>query len=367
MINKIGEKIKYLRKKSNMTQEILADYLGITFQAVSRWESGICYPDLELLPSIANIFNVTTDELLGVDITKKQAIIEQYENESIVAGQKGDIESAIMSWRKALHEFPNDYYIMNNLALSLHFYYLDEVDINLKNIYYDEALTLGEKILEECTDDKIRYDAIRLLVQIYKYKGDEKHAKMLIDNMPDIYSCSNMLLTHILENDELIEHERNNIDLFMFFLKPAILKVSEDKKYSVSDKINIYKLYETLLDIIYGEDSEEIKKREYKIYLIIAKYYGELDDIDNTLKYLEKLKYYSVENVKVPIYDNYEMKSILFKGQIRQDEYIKNYDCNSAMLALNEINATYQFNFISNTDRFQSVLTELEKYAKEQL
>ena len=77
MTNKIGEKIKNLRKKSNVTQEKFADYLGITFQAVSRWESGVCYPDLEMLPAIANYFNVTTDELLGVDIMNKQEKIDE--------------------------------------------------------------------------------------------------------------------------------------------------------------------------------------------------------------------------------------------------------------------------------------------------
>ena len=72
MKNKIGEKIKTLRKKANITQEKLADYLGITFQSISRWESGICYPDLELLPAIANYFKITADELLGIGIMNKQ-------------------------------------------------------------------------------------------------------------------------------------------------------------------------------------------------------------------------------------------------------------------------------------------------------
>jgi Predicted transcriptional regulators len=298
MTNKIGEKIKWLRKKCGMTQENLADYLGITFQAVSRWESGICYPDLEILPLIANIFNVTSDELLGVDITKKQVKIDEYRKESIAAGQRGDGDTAIAVLRKALHEFPNEYSLMCELALSLHFYYLDETDINVKNIYYDEALTIGEKILDECTVDKIRYETIRLLVYIYKHKGEYEKAKNLAESMPEIYSCSDMLLSSILEGDELIRHERNNIELLMFFMKPAIFNVSEDKKYSAAEKIEIYKLYEKLLEVVYGEDSGEIMKRECGIYHVIAKLYAESNDAENAREYLEKFKYHSNENVK---------------------------------------------------------------------
>ena len=62
----IGEKINELRKKSNMTQEMLADALGVTAQAVSKWERGVTNPDLFLIPSLAEVFGVTSDELLGL-------------------------------------------------------------------------------------------------------------------------------------------------------------------------------------------------------------------------------------------------------------------------------------------------------------
>ena len=61
----LGEKINELRKKSNMTQEMLADAIGVTAQAVSKWEAGRCCPDIQLLPEIADCFGITVDELLG--------------------------------------------------------------------------------------------------------------------------------------------------------------------------------------------------------------------------------------------------------------------------------------------------------------
>ena len=61
----IGKNIKDLRKRDNRTQEDLAKALGVTNQAISRWESNGGYPDMELVPAIANYFHVSIDELFG--------------------------------------------------------------------------------------------------------------------------------------------------------------------------------------------------------------------------------------------------------------------------------------------------------------
>lgn len=63
----IGENIKFFRKSKDITQEVLAEMLGISFQSVSRWELGICYPDIEFFPILSQIFEVTVDKLLVVD------------------------------------------------------------------------------------------------------------------------------------------------------------------------------------------------------------------------------------------------------------------------------------------------------------
>lgn len=70
----IGNQIAYYRKSLNITQEALAQKLGVTNQAVSKWESDQCCPDVQLLPKLADIFGITIDELFG---RKKSGAVAQ--------------------------------------------------------------------------------------------------------------------------------------------------------------------------------------------------------------------------------------------------------------------------------------------------
>lgn len=69
---KINEQIAKLRKQKEITQEELAVAIGVTNQAVSKWESGQCCPDIQLLPDIAKYFGISIDELMGVEAPKKE-------------------------------------------------------------------------------------------------------------------------------------------------------------------------------------------------------------------------------------------------------------------------------------------------------
>ena len=63
--NIIGLKIAYYRKLHGYTQEALAKKIGISCQAISKWEQQICCPDITRLPELAEIFGITIDELFG--------------------------------------------------------------------------------------------------------------------------------------------------------------------------------------------------------------------------------------------------------------------------------------------------------------
>ena len=89
----IGENIRNFRRTNDLTQEALADRLGVTYQTISRWENGTTYPDLELLPAISEVLSVTVDELLGMSSIEKEKRAKQAFDELRRECMKGEYDA----------------------------------------------------------------------------------------------------------------------------------------------------------------------------------------------------------------------------------------------------------------------------------
>ena len=101
-----GERLKKLRHDNRITQEVLAEYLGISYQAVSKWENNAGFPDISLLPAIARFFSVSTDYLLGIEIGTCEDRIEKTLYEARHFTHTGEIEKSIHIIRETLKSFP---------------------------------------------------------------------------------------------------------------------------------------------------------------------------------------------------------------------------------------------------------------------
>lgn len=103
----IDKQIADLRKKRGITQEQLAAAMNVSSQAVSKWESGQCCPDISLLPEIAVFFNITVDELLGVCSVKDEnmALLAEHIIEMSASSWKNGLLSLIEYAEQATH-FP---------------------------------------------------------------------------------------------------------------------------------------------------------------------------------------------------------------------------------------------------------------------
>ena len=117
---KIGAIIRKLRTQNNITQDTLAIALGVTPQAISRWESESGYPDIELLPALADFFSVSTDELLGYRLSQREEELAGVKKEIERLSEVGTLEERLNFARNAVSRYPTDYEIKENLAVSLY-------------------------------------------------------------------------------------------------------------------------------------------------------------------------------------------------------------------------------------------------------
>lgn len=169
---KIGAKIKALRREQKVTQEALAAGIGVTPQAVSRWESENGYPDMELLPALADFFAVSIDELIGYRKSEREEELARIHRELDRLSEVGSVDERICFARESLIRFPGDDEIKSHLATCLYFRWSENHDEAAR----DEAEVLLRTLMENSTDPDIRYDAIYTLIAIYKECGNPERA-----------------------------------------------------------------------------------------------------------------------------------------------------------------------------------------------
>ena len=138
------ENFKQLRKEKGDTQEKIAEAFGVTGQTVSRWELGICYPDVELLPSIANYFGVTVDALLSNDSNSKEKDRQLFYEKRNTLDWENSTER-IDFVREYCRKYPDDDEYAFNLIASIRLYTCGNEERTAK--YMPTLLKTAEKLL----------------------------------------------------------------------------------------------------------------------------------------------------------------------------------------------------------------------------
>lgn len=209
----LGNNIRQLRRRDKRTQEALADALGVTSQAVSRWESGGSYPDMQLIPSIANFFGVTIDELFGytnerthrIDQLVSQIDEMKWNNN----GVDRNISECIALARDALVEFPGNDKLMICLASALYTagyvrhgecHFIDEEGYSVYDTEkhrgyaeWREAIPLYEKALETLPNGARRDQAMEELSQLYVNVGAYDKALALAEAASKMWNSRELL------------------------------------------------------------------------------------------------------------------------------------------------------------------------------
>ena len=162
----IAEIIRNKRREKNVTQDELAQALGVTFQSVSRWENGVAYPDIELIPKIALYFEITTDELLGANEEARKEAQEKRWHEVFnsfcyAKSSKEKFDIAL----KAYREFGDTFFAVRACLLI--------VEANV--LPREEGLPLLRELVEEIFNKPGElHSKLTVIKPIYKYEDEDR-------------------------------------------------------------------------------------------------------------------------------------------------------------------------------------------------
>lgn len=209
MENYIGKRIRELRRAKDMTQEQLADLLNISYQSVSKWETGTASPDLSYIIPLARLFCISTDDLLGFEQSKEDINKNEYKNSYDETWKSGDLEKRLQICRDAVREYPGDMEWMNRLATACSMHCYEYEDNERYQAERAEAIRYYEIVIENATDEKLRNSAISGIVQDLAYAGRKEEAKRYALLYPE--EKRDEIEEFYLDGEEKIKHRQRQI------------------------------------------------------------------------------------------------------------------------------------------------------------
>lgn len=282
------ERLKSLRKAREMTQEQLAEYMGVSPQAVSRWETGATCPDISQIPLLSYIFDVSADVLLGIDTKRVSDAIRDIAEQAACHTQRGDHQSAAGTLRAGLAQFPRSYQLMTELAVELSCVGGDKT-------LTDEIVTLCEKVIAECTDNEWRDKALQTLIFRYKNSGEREKAALCAARLSPVWCSREDMMIAVYDEDAQASDLRGYVSFCADRLMMCLAMLSRKEEYTAEDQKQLLRSAAAIANAIYEDgDANYYAHHLVSVWQALAQHYAAETDADNTLTALNELCRYAV-------------------------------------------------------------------------
>lgn len=280
---KIGEKIKELRKAQDVTQEKLADYLNISYQAVSKWENGLALPDLSFIPAISYFFGVSADYLLGIEIDKTNEDIENTLIKVDELNHAGKRLNSISLLEEKLKLYPNNHTLLAEWIESKCLTFSPDCD---QEKWLNEIIEKCNLILSDCSIDEIRYKTKTNMVFAYSFCGKKDIAEKLCYEFPENPYSKVEMMSMVAHPKERANFKKKCIGRDFESLFIDILSIAKHHYCFANpkDAIPVCQIALDILDIVGCEGFLIMYKAD--AYSDLANTYSKLNDKEQTLKYV---------------------------------------------------------------------------------
>lgn len=365
---KIGTIIKKLRAENNITQDTLATAIGISPQAISRWESEGGYPDIELLPALADFFSVSTDELLGYKLSEREEELAKIKKEMERLAEVGSVEERVAYARNAYARYPNDYEIRDNLAVCLYFVWDETHDEAL----FKEIEALLKSVADECSDEDTRYDAINTLIILYAELKQPEKAKEWVNHLTPMKYCREQALSNGIGDGNNELYRQDEIDKLTDALGLAIRNYTLDDELSNGPstwdkKIEMLHISNQLYQMIYGDDLLYHHQRLSMNHWLISTFQIAQGKTAEALDSLEKMCEHAIaydlsyQNDHGKHFSSFLVDKLIYPEKSKDfHELTEHTDCYYMLDKLQN----KRYDSIREDARFVSIVEKLNQYAK---
>ncbi len=245
----IGEKIKRLRYEKGLTQDEVAAHLGISAQSVSKWERNEGYPDIEMLPSLANYFQISIDELIGMDRLSVTKLYDEANTLWSDNNKNGKHKDNIKLMKQALKTFPNDALLLVQLSTSLEKAGTNDEE---KAEYLKESIAVQEQIIRYCDDCEVRGATMYNICFSYLKNGEREKALEQAYKLPNLYKGRENALVYLLDGEEKQNAAKDALAPVAWAVShhlSALAQTTGNKEYLSKAKV--------VLDILYDCSGDE--------------------------------------------------------------------------------------------------------------
>ena len=192
------------RRALGLTQEQMADYLGVSTPAVNKWEKGITYPDITLVPSLARLLRVDLNTLLCFQETLTEQEIVLVQEEICKETEKNGIDAGFALAEKKIQEYPTCGRLIESMAVIMQgSLILADIPENDKEIYQSQITVWYERAIE-CDNETVRNRVGYILVSQYLKSGNYEKAQQVLDRLPE----SNILSKDVFQSDIFFKQGR---------------------------------------------------------------------------------------------------------------------------------------------------------------
>ena len=182
----IGKTIRELRKKKGITQEALAGALSVSPQAVSKWESGLTYPDMTMIPVIAGYFDISLDTLFDYDTEKTKQKIQKIMDDAWIYFFSDPTRYA-QTMKDAVKDYPGNEALLTALLNSYEY----DLRESGNTAHLDDMIELAQILISESTDFTRVCEAKEIQAAAYLKKGRYQKAKEILESLPDNITLKN--------------------------------------------------------------------------------------------------------------------------------------------------------------------------------